>query len=163
MKLIFLILMLFLVNAPAFGSDSFSIQPSQLFVDEEAPVLFRFETKSNSAESKPAFLLIEIDSKTGNPRFSWTLKDEGGRGDLQANDGIYSRVIQFKEKKPKKMEFWIVPQGSLQEGSNDLSAETLRPQILEKKFLEIQARPTFIDILKEAYYKIRNYFSKKSQ
>ncbi len=163
MKFIFLILMLFLINAPAFATDSFSIQPSELFVDEEAPVLFRFQAAS-SAENKPAsFLLVEIDAKTGNPRFNWALKDEGGRGDFQANDGIYSRVIQFKEKKPKKIEFWILPQGSLQEGSNDLSAETLRPQILEKKFLEIQARPTFIDILKEAYYKIRNYFSKKSQ
>ncbi len=163
MKFRFLFILIFLSIGPkAWAVDAapaFLIQPAEIFVDDEAAILFQVTPKQ--ADQKPeSFTLVELDPKTGNPRFSWVLKDEGHQGDFRKEDGLYSRIIQFKEKKPKTIEFWILPQNALPEGPSGKIAGNVQPLVIEKGVLTVKSRPTFIDILREAYYKIRNYFNK---
>ena len=87
-------------------------------------------------------------------KYRWPLNDEGMNGDDKAGDGIYGREIQFKEKKPRILVFYVLEQAEEQKGFGN-PGETLPAGIGLRGELEIRAHPTFIDVLKGVYQKIR--------
>ena len=124
----------------------FKIEPNSLFVGEERGVLFTVRVESQSRQKPTSFILLEMDSSGEKVRYRWELKDDG-IGDFKANDAIYSRIIQFKEKQPKALQFLVVPRKD--PIKDELNTSPLRAT------LEIKARPTFIEVLEGIWERIK--------
>lgn len=111
-----------------------SLEPSTLLTEEDRKVLFRVDV--NCVTNCPTSLeLVKAKSPNDKIQARWKLKDDGLWGDKIAGDKIYSREISFKESRPKTLYFSI-----------DLKNWTP---------LKVQARPTFLEILKDLWNKFK--------
>jgi len=133
-------------------NPSLRISNPSLFVEEDLGVLFAFRPSLPISVNEKAILLEIKDSKI---RYRWDLLDNGTLGDQIAGDGIWSRRIQFKEKKITILDF-LALSASEEQIQMSLSPGSPAPtdQHIEKVSLEIKARPTFIDIIKGIFRKI---------
>ncbi len=135
--------------------------PSEIFVSEDASILFKAHYRSSSAKPK-ALTLVEWNQTGSEIKYHWELMDDGSQGDEVANDSIFSRVVQFKEKKIKTLSFWVTDEKLsdntnptsvfLHKASPQLSSAAAIPEN-QKATLNIISRPTFQEILKNAYQK----------
>jgi hypothetical protein len=146
-----------LLSSGAHGASSirsFQIVPNLLYTDDDVQVIFAVRLDPAEKDPPPSLSLVELGPDGEKIRFHWVLTDDGSEGDLQAHDGVYSRKIQFKESRPKKISFAVIAAApeTVRNGSEispSISSE-------EKGVLEVRARPTFIEILKGIYEKIRH-------
>ncbi len=132
---------------------NFQINPDYLFTDEDLGVKFTVTVVSQGSEKPKNIILVETRLE-GKVKYRWPLNDTGWNGDEKAGDGIYSREIQFKEKKPRTLVFFVLEQDEEGKGFGN-PGESLPAGLGLRGELEIRAHPTFIDILKGAYEKIR--------
>ncbi len=157
-KKIILVLFLFLVF-PAWGAslENFKIFPDYLFTDEDLGV--KFSAKLESVGVKPkALTLMEVNEEKGFIKYRWPLNDEGMQGDEKAQDGVYGREIQFKEKNPTQLVFYVLLEEEELRGPASQSVSLPKVPPSQRAILEIRAHPTFIDILKDVWKKIKQKF-----
>lgn len=130
--------------------ESFQIVPNLLYTDDDVKVIFSAKAGAGEA-AVPVISLLELDSAGEKVRFIWPLTDDGSQGDLIAGDGLYSRKIQFKEKRPKKITFLVapIPPGTFE---TDKTPPIVPPS--QTAVLEIRPRPTFLEILRDVFRKI---------
>ena len=141
------------------------IIPSQVFAGDDVSILF--QVKVDGTNPSKVLNLVEWNADNTEIKYHWELSDDGARGDQKAGDGIYSRIIQFKEQKVKTINFWVTDQ-NLAENTNPSSVflhktspQIQNPELIsdkQKASLQIIARPTFQDILKNAYQKFTHYW-----
>lgn len=158
-KKIFYFSLLFLVFSPSLKSaelKNFVINPDYLFTEEDLGVKFTVTVSSQASEKPKNIILVEMKPE-GTVKYRWPLNDEGMNGDDKPGDGLYGRQIQFKERKPKTLVFFVMEQGEEQKGFGN-PGESLPAGMGLRAELEIRAHPTFIDILKGVYEKIRAKF-----
>ena len=133
---------------------TFGIVPNRLFVDEDSKVLFAVE--SPNTPSNQTITLVELDESGTKVKFRWQLTDDGTQRDWKSGDHIFSRRIQFKEKRPRTLIFRVVD-----ESAESLPADSQTPPTVptnQQATLVIEARPTMIDILKDVYRKMKEKF-----
>lgn len=135
---------------------NFALQPDYLFTDEDLGVKFTVTVLPQGAEKAKNIILLELNDE-GRVKYRWPLNDEGRQGDEKSGDGVYSREIQFKERKPKTIVFYVMEEGEEQKGFAS-PGETLPAVATQRAELEIRAHPTFIDILGNAWKKIKAKF-----
>jgi len=118
------------------------VNPTQLFVKEDRDLVFEAKVP---VEKKQNVNLAEINSTTQIVKFHWAMNDEGILGDLKKGDGIFSRKVEFKEKRPQTLMFGIY-------FGNDVPAK------IEDKTrtaeVSIIQRPNFIELVKQTFSKI---------
>lgn len=148
----------FLGTVQAAELKNFNIFPDYLFTDEDLGVKFTVTVLSQGAENPKSITLIEVNEEKGFVKYRWPLNDEGTQGDEKAGDGVYSREIQFKEKRPKNLVFYVLEEKGAQKGVAAQSESLPSVSAHQRSILEIRAHPTFIDILKNAWGKIREKF-----
>jgi len=150
-----LLLLICLVPARVLAGtiESFQIVPNLLFEDDDVKVIFAARMKADGGPLPPVITLLELDAAGEKIRYRWPLTDDGTLGDLAAGDGIYSRKIQFKESRPKKISFLVVL--APPEGFEIRTPPPLVPPS-QTGILEIRARPTFLEIMKGVFQKIWN-------
>ncbi len=146
MKKLLLSLFFFLIFSPVWATPhlaSFQIFPPSLYTDDEAGILFTVTFKTDPHENPPSEVtLVEVGKDGQSTRYRWPLKDNGGQSDQKAGDGIYSRVIQFKEKKARKIIFRVF-----------LETSSSNPSDFLEGVLEIKPRPSMWEILKGVWNK----------
>lgn len=143
----------FLQASPSF--TEFKLLPSSLFVDQEGIVLFAVRAQNPSLDPAEVISLIELDKSGEKPKHRWILEDNGILGDRKAQDQIYSREIQFKEKYPRKIEFIVA---AVKE-KDPTQLPTLTVEEIQKAprvSLQIQMRPTFIDLMRQVWRRIKD-------
>lgn len=152
---IFLFLLIFSSIAKAeFKISNFKIEPNSLFVDQEGSILFSVQVDSSQVKPEMVYL-IEIDKKGELIRYHWPLKDDGSFGDLKAGDGVYSRVIQFKEKRSTQLRFLVTASQDEEKMKQHLKIEELNSSSILKADLEITPRPSFLEIMAQIWKKIK--------
>lgn len=164
---IFSFFVLFLNSSFSYSSEkqiNFEVIPSEIFVSEDASILFKARYSSSSPKPK-TLSLVEWNQTGSEIKYHWELMDDGSQGDEVANDSIFSRVVQFKEKKIKTLSFWVTEE-KLADNTNPTSVflHKTSPQLSsavaipenQKATLNIISRPTFQEILKNAYQKFMN-------
>lgn len=155
-KKIFFIMIIFLSFSSvsqASQLENFKINPDYLFTDEDLGVKFTVTVIPQGSEKPKNIILVETRLEN-RVKYRWPLNDEGRNGDSKAGDGIYEREIQFKEKKPRTLVFFVLEQEEEGKGFGN-PGEILPEGLGLRGELEIRAHPTFIEILKGAYEKIR--------
>ena len=155
-RIYFLCLLLILSSSFAHAGvtiESFRISSTYLFTDDDARVMFTAEVNGPQDQRPKELTLFEADSTGLKARYRWALVDDGTLGDLKAQDGVYSRAIQFKEKKSRVIQFVVIPEvGGGGSAHQDLPA--VAPH--QTATLEIKNRPSMIEILGQVIKKIRN-------
>lgn len=158
-KIFFVLLTLCCFTGTALSVElkKFRIFPDYLFTDDDVGVRFTVTVLSQDSEIKKNIVLLEVDESLGKIKYRWPLNDEGIQGDLKSGDGLYSRIIQFKEKRPKQLVFYVLEDETNKQGF--VATETL-PSVSaqQRATLEIRAHPTFIDVLKDVWKKIKEKF-----
>ncbi len=155
---VFFLIFLFVGEIQAVEVKSFQMDPNYLFTDEDLGVKFTATVLSQGSEIPESITLVEVNEEKGFVKYRWPLNDQGRQGDLKAGDGVYSREIQFKEKRPTQLVFYVLEETEAQKGAA-LKGESL-PAVLsnQRAVLEIRAHPTFVEILKDVWRKIKEKF-----
>lgn len=110
------------------------LEPSTLLTGEDRKVMFRVDV--DCVTNCPISLeLVKAKSPKNKIQARWKLKDDGLWGDKTAGDKTYSREISFKESRPKTLYFSIDQK--------------------EWSPLKVEARPTFLEILKDLWSKFK--------
>lgn len=154
---VLLIFLMFIGKIEGAELSSFQISPIYLFTDDDVGVKFAVTVLSQGSEIPKNISLMEVDEEKEKIKYRWPLNDDGTQGDVKAGDGVYSRNIQFKEKRPKKIVFYVLEE---QESSQGKVSESL-PSVssAQRSVLEIRAHPTMIDILKDVWNKVLAKFN----
>lgn len=154
----FLFLVLFIPPLKAAHVEKFIIFPEYLFTDEDLGVNFAVKVVPQGSENPKTITLMEVDETRGNIKYRWPLNDEGTHGDKKAADGVYSREIQFKERKPKQIVFYVLEENADLKGPPTGNVGLPSISAAQREVLEIRAHPTFTEIIKNAFHKIWEKF-----
>lgn len=163
----FFVSLLILFSKDGFSNSSkLKISPvTKMFVNEDRTIMFETEWNqtmssnqklylyeySTKISRKDQFLMLLGKKMDISPtiRYKWELNDQGELGDRKAGDGIYSRVISFKEKKKTTLYFFVsdeIYQKNEIPRSDMYSSDFI-------SYIEIVNRPSFLEMLGIAWDK----------
>lgn len=112
------------------------ISPEKILTYQDVAVHFSVTVDCENPSCPQKVKLKMLDRDHSNVRARWALSDDGKLGDLKAGDKVYSRTIQFKEKKVGAITFFVEDQHGTQ--------------------LQIVARPTFLQLLQNIWSKLKS-------
>ncbi|MFO1519017.1 MAG: choice-of-anchor X domain-containing protein [bacterium] len=137
----------------AFGFSSLQLWPEAIYTYEEKPVTFI--AKPNPSSTPRGAVLVQWDPEKEKVLYRWKMTDDGSLGDVRAGDGIYSRTVQFNERKGGVKIFSVV------EGNDEVQAAFLKKEDLgPQASLHVLHQPTFLEIMSQVWQKIKAHFSK---
>jgi hypothetical protein len=127
------------------------LHPSSLYLEQDEAVFFLYQPVAPVGQ---LHLVEAVLDESGNPvvRYRWDLRDDGALGDEIAGDGIYGRMVNFKERKLRNVEFFVV----------DSPLTQFQPQSLLSQYtvltpvsvLELKRRPSFMEMVAQAWLKL---------
>ena len=138
-------------GARAGSIEAFQIVPNLLYVEDDVKVIFSVKAKEGEGPLPPVITLMELDAAGEKIRFLWPLTDDGTQGDLVAGDGLYTRKIQYKERRPTRITFLVAP-------APPENFQTKQPPPAvppsQSNAIEVRGRPSFLEILRDIFNKI---------
>lgn len=131
----------------------------KVFTKESTAIIFTAKVlapQSGGNASEPKLSLYQVD-ETGKPvRYFGIFTDDGVMGDRTAHDGIYSRKVQFHDKKPGVRAFAVMPDaGEVQPTTDSLPSSAA----LATTQIEVIGRPSMLQALSGVWEKIRRGFA----
>ena len=85
---------------------SLKVHPQQLYTFQDKAVLFEAKIK-NPPEGKLNWVLVQIKDGRVHKQLG-VLSDSGFLGDRKKGDGIFTRKVRFKGRKPGRLEFAVI-------------------------------------------------------
>ena len=134
---------------------SLQLDPTQLITHDDRPILFTAEYDPAFGPAPKVLTLVQVDEACQEVKYRWKLLDSGTLGDKLAGDGIYSRRVYFKERKPDTLHFTVpIP-------SNDpgLGGGMCGPPAMDQEHvvsLTITQRPTFVELMQRVWDRLVN-------
>lgn len=135
--------------------SSFQIfNAENIFMDEERTLLFTVTIEQAPSEPLEQINLIELDRTEKKVRSRWEMRDDGQLGDQKAGDGIFSRIVNFKEKKPGTVPYYVLEEkrGSFTDLPQELDGSQISSE--QKRLLNVKPRPSFIELMGQVIDKI---------
>jgi hypothetical protein len=149
-------------NNPVVISVEGEKSPIEFYTDDEKSIRFEIRFSSNemsklSSNSDSGFnlVLVQVGPDYLIERYFGVLNDQGVMGDRKSADGVYSRKVQFKERKPRSLQFAVFfDDGNSGVHRGDVIPEQHRIPLQQSVSFNIKARPNFIDVMGEIWKKL---------
>ncbi len=126
----------------------------EFFTGDEKAVKFEmsFEPQGALPTGEFNFVLVQVDSDRLIERYFGVLNDKGLMGDKRADDGVYSRKVQFKERKSRVLSFAIFyDKGEKPIHKGDVIPENLLIPVNQELAVPLTAnvkgRPSFLEVI----------------
>lgn len=126
------------------------ITPDRLFTGEEKSLLI---TAAVSTPEPMTVALLHLTPDRTRIAHRWEMTDDGTFGDAQANDGIYSRKVEFNPYRPTPIVFAVRPEYGIHRiAPGDSVPDDVQAAHIAS--VTVAAQPTFVEVLRRIWRKI---------